>query len=78
MSKTSVYKLQTVGKLHIYKLTISLLTILPMDCSFYYENSGSRFLLTAGELLPEYTISKDATLCRNHHKNLISQTTNSL
>lgn len=75
MTKTSVYKLQTVGKLRIYRLTISLLTILPMDCSLYHGNTHSRFLLNAGEFLPEYTISQNAALCRNHHQNLISQTT---
>jgi hypothetical protein len=71
-------KLWAVGLLRIYRLPTSLLTILSMDCSFYCEDWGSRFLLTAGKFLPEYTILQDATVCRNHHQNLISQTRNSL
>lgn len=46
ITKTSVYELQTVCNLHIHRLTTSLLTILPTDCSFYNEDTGSRFLLT--------------------------------
>jgi len=71
-------KLWAVGQLHIHRLTTSLLTILSMDCSFYCEDSGSRFLLTSGEFLPEYTILQVATVCSNHYQNLISQTRTSL
>jgi hypothetical protein len=78
ITNISVYELQTVGKLHIQRLTISLLTILLTDCSFYSEDRSTRSLLNVGEFLPAYTVPQNSTLRRNRYQNLTLQTTKSL